>query len=134
MSANTAQRIYAISVHDHAKRADVCLILGSSLWVTPAAHIPMLVNEQGGKLAIGNLQSTLLASLAELNVHIMRDDIIQRLIVQLEISIPEEELDLSHDITYTLFAAIRINVKQNEQVLYDSKSLKREEPIEKRRI
>ena len=91
----------------------------------------MLVSEQGGKLAISNLKSTLSASLAKFNVHIMCDDLAQRLIEKLEISIRERELhwripvpiqrqcttsvirsDLSHSITDTLFSAIRINVKQ----------------------
>ena len=132
---------------DHAKRADVCLVLGSSLRVTPAAHIPMIVGQQGGKLAIGNLQSTPLASLAKLNIHTMCDDLMQRLMAQLDIPIPEWELhrrirltikqhnvsimglDLNQDIAYTLFSTIRILVKQNTQLKYDSKVIKGEEPI-----
>ncbi|UJR10657.1 hypothetical protein I4U23_014852 [Adineta vaga] len=65
---------------DHAKRADVCLVLGSSLRVTPAAPNRQIVGQQGGKLAIGNLQSTLLASLAKLNIHTMCDDLMEKLI------------------------------------------------------
>ncbi|CAF0946147.1 unnamed protein product [Adineta ricciae] len=99
-------------------------LLGIKLFIT--GHFSC---EQRGKLAIGNLQSTLLASLAKLNVHIMCEDPVHRLIVQLEISIPEWELyrrirvpinqytvsvmdfDLSQDITYTLFSTIQVNVK-----------------------
>ncbi|CAF1366494.1 unnamed protein product, partial [Rotaria sp. Silwood1] len=41
---------------DHARQADVCLLLGSSLRVTLTAHIPMIAAQHGGKLAIGNFQ------------------------------------------------------------------------------
>ncbi|CAF5077561.1 unnamed protein product, partial [Rotaria sp. Silwood1] len=41
---------------DHARQADVCLVLGSSLRVTPTAHIPMIAALHVGKLAIGNFQ------------------------------------------------------------------------------
>jgi NAD-dependent SIR2 family protein deacetylase len=133
---------------DHAKRADVCLVLGSSLRVTPASHIPMTVGQQGGKLAIGNLQSTPLASLAKLNIHAMCDDIMRGLMAKLNIPIPEWELhrririiikqqtvsimglDLNQDIAYTLFSTIRILVRQGTQSKYDSKIIKGEEPIE----
>ncbi|CAF1066358.1 unnamed protein product [Adineta steineri] len=133
---------------DHAKRADVCLVLGSSLRVTPAANIPMIVGQQGGKLAIGNLQSTPLASLAKLNIHTMCDDLMKKLMAKLDIPIPEWELhrrihvmikqqnilikglDLNQDIVYSLFSAIRILVKQDMQLKYDSNVIKGEEPIE----
>jgi NAD-dependent SIR2 family protein deacetylase len=136
------------SSFDHARRADVCLVLGSSLRVTPAANIPMIVGQQGGKLAIGNLQPTPLASLAKLNIHTMCDDLMKRLMAKLDIPIPEWELhrriritikqqtvsimglDLNQDIAYTLFSTIRIYVKQGTQSKYDSNMIKGEEPIE----
>jgi len=134
---------------NHANRADVCLVLGSSLRVTPAADIPMIVGQKGGKLAIGNLQSTPLASLAKLNIHTMCDDLMRKLMAKLDIPIPEWELhrririkikqetislmglDLNQDIAYTLFSTIRIIVKQGTELKYDSKIIKGgEEPIE----
>jgi NAD-dependent SIR2 family protein deacetylase len=134
---------------DHAQRADVCLVLGSSLRVTPAAHIPMIVGQHGGKLAIDNLQSTPLASLAKLNIHTMCDDLMRRLMEKLDIPIPEWELhrriritvkqqtvslmglDLNQDIAYTLFSTVRIIVKEGIESKYDSKIIKcGEEPIE----
>lgn len=39
----------------HSKKADVCLSLGSSLRVTPAADMPALVGERNKKLVIVNL-------------------------------------------------------------------------------
>ena len=43
---------------DMAKSADCMLVLGSSLVVTPAAHLPFLTIQNGGKLIIINLQET----------------------------------------------------------------------------
>jgi len=62
------------------------------LRVTPAAHIPMIVGQQGGRLAIGNLQPTPLASLAKLNAHTICDDLMQKLMAILDIPIPQWEL------------------------------------------
>lgn len=39
----------------HADAADLCLVLGSSLRVTPAADIPEVVFSKGGKVVIVNL-------------------------------------------------------------------------------
>lgn len=134
--------------YDHAKQADVCLVLGSSLCVTPAAHIPLIVAQNGGKLAIGNLQSTPFASLAKLNIHAMCDDIMRNLMAKLNIPIPEWELhrrirviikqktisiiglDLNQDISFTLFSTVRIIVRRNNETIYDSKLIKGGESIE----
>jgi hypothetical protein len=136
------------SSFEHANRADVCLVLGSSLRVTPAADIPKVVGERGGKLAIGNLQPTPLTSIAKLNIHTMCDDLMKRLMAKLDIPIPEWELhrriritikqrtvslmglDLNQDIAYSLFSTIRILVQQGTETKYDSKVIKSEEPIE----
>ena len=131
----------------HANQADVCLVLGSSLRVTPAADIPRIVGQRNGKLAIGNLQLTPLASLAKLNIHTTCDDLMQRLMTKLDIPIPEWELhrriritikqqivslmglDLNQDIAYTLFSTVKFLVKQETETKYDSKNIKSEEPI-----
>ena len=42
----------------HASESDLCLCMGSSLRVTPAADIPLHTFEKGGKLVIVNLQKT----------------------------------------------------------------------------
>jgi mono-ADP-ribosyltransferase sirtuin 6 len=49
---------------EHARRADVCIVLGSSLTVTPAADCPRDTHAHGGKLVICNLQRTPLDDLA----------------------------------------------------------------------
>jgi NAD-dependent deacetylase len=38
--------------YDHAERADVMLVIGSSLVVAPVSHLPGIVLERGGRLAI----------------------------------------------------------------------------------
>ncbi len=45
----------------------------------------MIVGQQGGRLAIGNLQPTPLASLAKLNIHTMCDDLMEKLMAILDI-------------------------------------------------
>ncbi|CAF0971548.1 unnamed protein product [Adineta ricciae] len=132
---------------EHAERADVCLALGSSLRVTPAADIPERVARHGGKLIIGNLQSTPLTRLATENVHALCDDLMRGLMAKLDIPIPEWELhrririkienetisvtglDLNQDISYSLFSGIRIFVREGTQAKYDSKAIQREDPI-----
>ncbi|CAF0924788.1 unnamed protein product [Rotaria sordida] len=73
---------------DHAEKADVCLVLGSSLTVTPAADIPRRVAKRKKKLIIGNLQRTPLYNRATMNIHAFSDTIMQGLMERLNISIP----------------------------------------------
>lgn len=54
---------------NHASCSDLCLSMGSSLRVTPAADVPKTVFENGGKLVIVNLQKTPLDPYAALNIH-----------------------------------------------------------------
>ncbi|CAF1406481.1 unnamed protein product [Adineta steineri] len=132
---------------EHAERADVCLVLGSSLRVTPAADIPQRVGDRGEKLVIGNLQSTPMSRLAKSNIHALCDDLMRGLMAKLDIPIPEWELhrriritiedqtitivglDLNQDIVYSLFSEIRILVKEETKTQYDSKAIHSEEPI-----
>ncbi|CAF4575738.1 unnamed protein product, partial [Rotaria sp. Silwood2] len=133
---------------EHARKADVCLVLGSSLRVTPAADIPQLVGEHGGQLIIGNLQSTPLTELANLNIHALCDDLMRGLMTKLNIPIPEWELhrriritikkqiikimglDPDQDIPYTLFSRVRILVRQGTASKYESQKLTGQEFIE----
>jgi mono-ADP-ribosyltransferase sirtuin 6 len=74
---------------EHAKKADVCLVLGSSLTVTPANEIPAVVGQRkGAKLAICNLQKTPLDQLSDLRVYSKTDDLMIRVMEKLEIPIP----------------------------------------------
>ncbi|KAI1214184.1 NAD-dependent deacetylase sirtuin-7 [Annulohypoxylon truncatum] len=74
---------------DHAEKADVCLVLGSSLTVTPANEIPETVGRRKGtKLAICNLQETPIDGLADLRVHSKADELMVRVMAKLDIPIP----------------------------------------------
>uniref|UniRef100_A0A915EPZ7 protein acetyllysine N-acetyltransferase n=1 Tax=Ditylenchus dipsaci TaxID=166011 RepID=A0A915EPZ7_9BILA len=69
--------------------ADLCLVLGSSLTVSPANRIPQETAERGGKLVICNMQKTPLDSLASLRVFSKTDALMQKTMQYLGIPIPE---------------------------------------------
>ncbi|KAL9624125.1 MAG: hypothetical protein Q9160_001647 [Pyrenula sp. 1 TL-2023] len=72
----------------HAKKADLCLVLGSSLTVTPANEIPEIVGERpGANFAICNLQKTPLDQLSDLRVYSTSDDLMTRVMEKLDIPI-----------------------------------------------
>ncbi|KAJ4300713.1 hypothetical protein N0V90_002801 [Kalmusia sp. IMI 367209] len=76
---------------DHAKKADLCLVLGSSCRVTPANSIPEAVGRaKKARLAICNLQSTPLERIADktLRAHARTDDLMTRIMGKLGIEIP----------------------------------------------
>ncbi|UJR18381.1 hypothetical protein I4U23_005285 [Adineta vaga] len=117
------------SFFEHAEKADVCLVLGSSIRVPLAAYVPQRVSERGGKLAMDNLQLTSSAPLAQLNIHALCDDLMRGLMAKLDISIPDWELhrrvraiiqkqrikimglDVDQDISYTLFFESRESIE-----------------------
>ncbi|KAF2101535.1 DHS-like NAD/FAD-binding domain-containing protein [Rhizodiscina lignyota] len=75
--------------YDNAKKADLCLVLGSSLTVTPANTIPEVVGQRKkAKLAICNLQRTPLDDNAHLLIHTRTDDLMIRVMDKLDIPIP----------------------------------------------
>jgi mono-ADP-ribosyltransferase sirtuin 6 len=76
---------------EHASKADLCLVLGSSLTVTPANEIPEMVGKRrrrGAKLVICNLQATPLDGMAELRVYAKTDELMVRVMRELELEIP----------------------------------------------
>ncbi|KAK3669262.1 hypothetical protein LTR78_010869 [Recurvomyces mirabilis] len=73
----------------HAERADLCLVLGSSLRVTPANSIPEVVGRRrGGKLVVCNLQMTPLDGLASMRVWTRADELMVRVMGYLAVPIP----------------------------------------------
>lgn len=75
----------------HAKKADLCLVLGSSCRVSPANSIPECVGRsKKGRLAICNLQDTPLEDVADktLRVHTRTDDLMTQVMANLDILIP----------------------------------------------
>ncbi|KAL8981358.1 MAG: hypothetical protein Q9205_003826 [Flavoplaca limonia] len=75
--------------HHHAKKADLCLVLGSSLTVTPANEIPEIVGQaRTGKLVICNLQNTPIDNLCDLRIHSKTDELMTRVMEKLNFPIP----------------------------------------------
>jgi Sir2 family len=73
----------------HAKQADLCLVLGSSLTVPPACGIPEITGRRkGAKLAICNLQKTSLDKLSDVRVFSKTDDLMVLVMDKLNIPIP----------------------------------------------
>lgn len=77
------------NAEDNAKKADLCLVLGSSITIPPACTIPECVGKKkGAKLAICNLQETPLDSLASMRIYAKADDLMIRIMEKLNLSIP----------------------------------------------
>lgn len=64
---------------NQAYKADVCLAMGSSLRVTPAANMPEHVGKKKKNLVIVNLQKTPLDSVAALKIHAFTDKVMELL-------------------------------------------------------
>lgn len=75
-----------------AELADLCIVLGSSLRVYPAADIPRDMIKRGAKVVIVNLQKTPLNKKCAMEVHSRIDSLIVRLMKQLELEIPPFKL------------------------------------------
>ena len=68
----------------NCEMADVCLAMGSSLRVTPAADMPRSCATNGGNLVIVNLQKTPLDDMAAIVIHAKCDDVM-RLVMQIKL-------------------------------------------------
>jgi len=84
----------------HAAKADLCLVLGSSLTVPPASEIPEGVVERegggkkgkggkGGELVICNLQETYLDDRAGVRVWARADELMERVMEKLGVEVPK---------------------------------------------
>ncbi|KAB5531455.1 DHS-like NAD/FAD-binding domain-containing protein [Coniochaeta sp. 2T2.1] len=77
------------NAYDHAKAADLCLVLGSSLTVSPANDVPATVcRKRKAELVICNLQKTPLDYLSKLRIHSRTDDLMVQVMEKLDIPIP----------------------------------------------
>jgi len=72
---------------EHGSQADLCLALGSSLRVTPAADMPKETAKRKGRLVIVNLQATPLDKYA-FRINGLIDDVMTRLMAKLDLEIP----------------------------------------------
>ena len=77
---------------EEGAKADLCLAMGSSLRVNPAAQIPKNVGKNGQKLVIVNLQKTPIDKYAKLIIHALCDTVIEKLMQRLKLEIPEFRL------------------------------------------
>jgi NAD-dependent SIR2 family protein deacetylase len=74
---------------EHAAKADLCLVLGSSVTVQPANEIPTtLGKKRGAKLVICNLQPTPLDDEASLRVWAKTDELMEKVMGYLSLPIP----------------------------------------------
>jgi len=78
--------------YEHSRAADVHLVLGSSLTVSPACDMPVQTRKSGGRLVICNLQKTPLYGKAHLNIRHRCDRVMRGLMAELGIDIPEWRL------------------------------------------
>jgi len=76
---------------EESVKADLCLVLGSSLRVRPASQMPEKTVKEGGKLVIVNLQDTPLDSIA-FRINGLIDDVVYRLMSKLNLEIPAFKL------------------------------------------
>ena len=76
----------------NAMVADLCIAMGSSLRVTPAADMPLECARQGGSLVICNLQKTPLDNAAALCIYAKCDDIMEMLMKKLDYQIPKWQM------------------------------------------
>jgi mono-ADP-ribosyltransferase sirtuin 6 len=75
---------------EHSYKADLCIALGSSLRVTPAANIPETVGKKSkANLVVVNLQKTPLDNLASVRVFGKTDTFMKKVMGYLGLAIPE---------------------------------------------
>lgn len=77
---------------DSAELSDLCIVLGSSLRVYPAADIPGDMIKRGAKVVIVNLQKTPLNKNCAMEVHCKIDTLIVGVMQQLGLDIPSFKL------------------------------------------
>jgi NAD-dependent SIR2 family protein deacetylase len=77
---------------ENAARSDLCLAMGSSLRVTPAADVPKETKRRGGKLVIVNIQKTPLDHRADMVINAFCDTVMQMLLNKLQLEIPPFKL------------------------------------------
>lgn len=77
-----------VKSYEEAEKCDLCIVLGSSLRVFPAADIPATVIRNGKKVVICNLQKTPLNEYCALEVHTQIDTLMCGLMSRLALDIP----------------------------------------------
>ena len=79
----------------HSVLADLSIVMGSTLQIIPAGNMPTYTKkyDQKGKLVICNLQPTKHDKKADLNIHTYVDDVMEMLMKNLGLEIPQYNKD-----------------------------------------
>lgn len=79
----------------HSVLADLSIVMGSTLQIIPAGNMPTYTKKyhDSGKLVICNLQPTKQDKKADLNIHTYVDDVMEMLMTNLGLEIPEYNKD-----------------------------------------
>jgi len=78
---------------EHAKSSDLCIVLGSSLTVSPANEMPKYTKKNGGQLCIVNMQTTRLDSTADIRIFAKTDLVLQLLMEELGLTVAEFDVN-----------------------------------------
>ena len=70
---------------EHAEKADLMLIIGSSLTVTPAAELPLITKRSGGKLVIINKGETALDNIADIRIWAGAGDTLEKVMKKIKV-------------------------------------------------
>lgn len=63
----------------HTRRADLMLIIGSSLEVAPASHLPLMVLERNGRLVVINMTPTYIDEMADVVINADLAEVLPRI-------------------------------------------------------
>merc|ERR1712146_293956 len=77
---------------DLARKAGLCIVLGSRCSVSPACEMPISVGRSGRPLVVVNLQKTAADPVARLRIGAKIDDVMVPLMQMLNLEIPEFKL------------------------------------------
>lgn len=84
------------NAYENSKKADLTLVLGSSMRVSPACELPSYSYKNGGKFSIVNLQKTLFDDESEkhgLRVFSKCDEFMKMVLDELELTVDEWSLE-----------------------------------------
>lgn len=99
-------------------KADLHIVLGSSLTVRPACTLPETTARRGGKLVIVNLQHTPLTPKAALHLNAPTDVVMEMLMDRLEIPIPpfrlQRRIIFAHEEQHVIAKAVDVHDPQVE--------------------
>jgi len=79
--------------HEHSAKADVYLIIGSSLVVTPAADLPVMAQNNGAKMILLNRGETPLDNIMDVKIEENIADVLPKIIAKMKGYITEEKIE-----------------------------------------